>query len=140
MVEKERIMKQKKYISIAVIGLLIAVATVWASQDQKEEMATSEPTKTTVGRFSVSSSGDSTVLLDTSSGKTWMLAKDVCSGKHVWLSTKARIDAPETVQRFLNRNEEYKRSMLAYEERQSEEREERKRLLADEERQSEIND
>src|SRR5437660_190150 len=57
----------------------------------------------TAGRYTVASSGGSTVLVDTATGKTWVLQQPAGGGPPVWLPAE-RIDDPAEAQKWRERN------------------------------------
>jgi hypothetical protein len=76
-----------------VLGVLIAASLAlggWALA-QQERPAANVAAQAASGPFAVSPAGQSAVLLDTKSGKTWVLNRSV-EGESVWLPAK-RIDS-----------------------------------------------
>jgi hypothetical protein len=79
-----------------VFGVLITASLAlggWVLAAQQEQPAAKAPPQSASGPFAVSPAGQSAVLLDTKSGKTWVLAHFV-EGESVWLPAK-RIDSEQ---------------------------------------------
>lgn len=58
-------------------------------------------------RFAVSGSGDSAVLLETATGKTWTLHRSAIDGNSVWLPA-TRLDSLQDIERWRNREKEFR--------------------------------
>ena len=79
----------RKLIFIALIGATLALGG-WALAQQQPPVAKIPP-QPDIGHFAISPAGQSAVLLDTKTGKTWVLTRSV-DGESVWLPAK-RIDS-----------------------------------------------
>ena len=76
-----------------ILGVLIAASLAlsgWALAQQQPPVAKIPP-QPDIGHFAISPAGQSAVLLDTKTGKTWVLTRSV-DGESVWLPAK-RIDS-----------------------------------------------
>ena len=82
-------MSRRHVIGILVVGLLALSGWAFAQQERPGAKAAAPES----GQFAVSSAGSSAVLLDTKSGKTWVLTRSV-EGQSVWLPVR-RIDSEE---------------------------------------------
>ena len=90
-----------------ILGALIAVGLAlggWALA-QQQPPAAKVPPKAESGQFAVAPAGQSAVLLDTKTGKTWVLTHSV-QGQSVWLPAK-RIDSEEEAREW----REYQKSI-----------------------------
>ena len=99
-------MYRRYVIGIVVVGL-VALGS-WALAQQERPGGKGPAAEG--GPFVVSPAGDTAVLLETKSGKTWVLRRSV-EGDAVWLPAK-RIDSHEEGNRWRQREEELK-SFLA---------------------------
>jgi hypothetical protein len=90
-------------IGILVLGLLALGG--WAIAQQERPGA--QPAAPEGGPFVVSPAGQSAVLLDTRSGKTWVLTRSV-EGESVWLPVK-RIDSEEEARDWQQRDKRTRR-------------------------------
>jgi hypothetical protein len=96
-------MSRHYVIGIVVVGLLALGG--WALAQQERPGAKGPAAEG--GPFVVSPAGDTAVLLETKSGKTWVLRRSV-EGDAVWLPAK-RIDSHDEVIRWRRHDEELKR-------------------------------
>jgi hypothetical protein len=90
---KEPVMSSRSVLGIVLAASFVIATWVLAQQQQ------STPSVGQVGSFAVSGSSDPTVLVDTRSGKTWILIRG-SEGQWTWLPTK-RIDSDKEVQDWL---------------------------------------
>jgi hypothetical protein len=95
-------MSRHYVIGIVVVGLFALGG--WALAQQERPGAKGPAAEG--GPFVVSPAGDTAVLLETKSGKTWVLHRSV-QGDSVWLPAK-RIDSHDEVLRWRQREEELK--------------------------------
>lgn len=86
-------MSRSFVIGIVVVGLLAAGGWVMAQQDGPGAKGLIKGPVPGPGQFAVSPAGQSAVLLDTKSGKTWLLTRSV-DGHSVWLPVR-RIDSEQ---------------------------------------------
>jgi len=95
-------MSRHHVIGILVVGLL--ALSGWAfAQQERPGAKTAAPES---GQFAVSPAGSSAVLLDTKSGKTWVLTRSV-EGQSVWLPVR-RIDSEEEARDWQQREKRTK--------------------------------
>ena len=99
-------MSRSYVIGIVVVGLVALGGWALAQQERPDGKGSAAEG----GPFVVSPADDTAVLLETKSGKTWVLRRSV-EGDAVWLPTK-RIDSHEEVLRWRQREEDLK-SFLA---------------------------
>jgi hypothetical protein len=92
-------------IGILVVGLLALGGWAVAQQDRPGPKATVPES----GPFVASPAGQSAVLLDTKSGKTWVLTHSV-EGQYVWLPVR-RIDSKEDVHDWQYHEEKIKKDL-----------------------------
>src|SRR5262249_23404494 len=92
-------MSRHYLISILVVGLLALGGWVFAQQERPVAKAPAPEG----GQFVVSPAGDTAVLLETKSGRTWVLRRSV-EDHSVWLPAK-RIDSEQEVRRWLEEEE-----------------------------------
>lgn len=95
-------MSRHYVIGIVVVGLLALGG--WALAQQERPGGKGPAAEG--GSFAVSPAGDTAVLLETKSGKTWVLHRSVL-GDSVWLPAK-RIDSHEEVRQWRRGEEELK--------------------------------
>jgi hypothetical protein len=95
-------MSYRCVIGILVVGLLTLGGWAIAQQDRPG----AKPAAPEGGQFVVSPAGQSAVLLDTKSGKTWVLTRSV-EGQSVWLPAR-RIDSEEEAREWLDREKKLK--------------------------------
>src|SRR5262245_17720698 len=91
-----------------VVGIIITASLAivsWALAQQERPVAKA-PALAEGGPFVVSPAGQSAVLLDTKSGKTWVLTHSV-EGVSVWLPTR-RIDSEQEAQEWQEREKKIK--------------------------------
>src|SRR5262245_55672529 len=105
-------MSRSYLIGIVVVGL-VALGS-WALAQQERPGGKGPAAEG--GPFVVSPAGDTAVLLETKSGKTWVLRRSV-EGDAVWLPAK-RIDSPEEAHRWREREEEFRILLLERAKRQ----------------------
>jgi hypothetical protein len=98
-------MSRRHVIGILVLGLLALGG--WAVAQQERPGAKAPAPEG--GPFVVSPAGDTAVLLETKSGKTWVLRPSV-EGHSVWLPAK-RIDSEEDGLRWRQREEEVRQAL-----------------------------
>jgi hypothetical protein len=98
-------MSRRHVIGILVLGLLALGG--WAVAQQERPGAKAPAPEG--GPFVVSPAGDTAVLLETKSGKTWVLRRSV-EGHSVWLPAK-RIDSEEDGLRWRQREEEVRQAL-----------------------------
>jgi len=84
-------------IGILIGGFLVTGSWVMAQQERPDAK---KATSTEVGPFVASPAGDTAVLLETKSGKTWVLTRSV-DGRLMWLPA-SRIDSEEEAGVWLN--------------------------------------
>jgi hypothetical protein len=82
-------MDRRYVLGVALVAVLALGAWSW-TQAQQPDGKIAAPAG---DQFRVSPTSDSAVLLDTRSGKTWVLMRSF-DGEHVWLPAK-RIDSPD---------------------------------------------
>jgi hypothetical protein len=95
-------MSRHYVIGIVVVGLLALGG--WALAQQERPGAKGPAAEG--GSFVVSPAGETAVLLETKSGKTWVLHRSV-QGDSVWLPAM-RIDSDRAVREWRGREEEFK--------------------------------
>ncbi len=81
-----------------------------APQTTPGQMAGGQIAAAQSGTFVLFAAGDTTILLNTNSGKTWALQRSV-EGEVVWLPGK-RLDSEEDVMRWKEREEHIKRAVV----------------------------
>jgi len=96
-------MSRRHVIGILVVGLLALSGWAFAQQERPGAKAAAPES----GQFAVSSAGSSAVLLDTKSGKTWVLTRSV-EGQSVWLPVR-RIDSEEEARDWQERDKRTRR-------------------------------
>jgi hypothetical protein len=80
-------------LGLTVVAILVAGA--WGLTQAQQAGGKQPPTS---DQFLVSPAGETAVLLDTKSGKTWVLTRSI-DGESVWLPAK-RIESPEEAQEW----------------------------------------
>ena len=70
----------------------------------------------TSDHFAVSPAGDSAIMLDTKSGKTWLLRQSADGVHMVWLPTE-RIDRPDLAQQWLEKEKDLQTRLAEVERR-----------------------
>jgi len=116
-------MKRHHVMIAVVVGLLAMGGWGWAQQRNQPHVPVQPPTPVTFtgGPFAVSPVGQSAILVETSSGKTWEMTRSA-EGQVVWLPCK-RIDSEKEAEEW-RQIENRKRQQLE-EERRIHERERR---------------
>jgi hypothetical protein len=94
-------MSQRLITSLLAIGLVFLGGWLLA---QPERPARDQGAPT-AGNFAVAPSGNTAVLLETKSGKTWLLNQSTDGTHTVWLPAE-RIDRPDLAQQWLQREKE----------------------------------
>jgi hypothetical protein len=90
---------------VAALALTLLAAAGWALAQQGQTTPRAE--NGTAGRFSLVASGNTTVLLDTATGKTWLLSPSGTHGAPFWFPVP-RIDSVRDVNVILRAQEEYR--------------------------------
>ena len=87
----------KTLMPVALITLVLAAGS-WLLGQQP---AAPKPAANPDGKYQVSGSGDGAVLLETTTGKTWMLRR-FSQGRNVWVPVQ-RIDSQEEAQKLMDK-------------------------------------
>ena len=106
-------MKKSKIGALIACGMIVAATVAgvaWAAQKPAGSAEAGTPI-VSGGRYAISPSGDSSILLDTVSGDTWVLARGVRPAEPVWLKITKRLDSEAQVYqwRAIQLHEEKKR-------------------------------
>src|SRR5580692_3443717 len=87
-------MDRRHVLGIALVAILAVGAWSWSQAQQPGGKGPAPGGE----QFLVSPTSESAVLLDTKSGKTWVLTRAI-DGESVWLPAK-RIDSPDEAQKW----------------------------------------
>jgi len=87
----------KQLMPLALIVLVLVAGSWLLAQQPGAPKAAANPQ----GTFQVSGSGDGALLLETTTGKTWMLRR-FSQGRNVWVPVQ-RIDSQEEVQKLMDK-------------------------------------
>ena len=93
----------RRFLAVGV-SLVVLAAGGWALAQQAGNRA---ERAASAGRFSVTGSGNTTVLLDTATGKTWVLTRADAESAPFWLPA-ARVDSVKDVNALLAAEEEHR--------------------------------
>lgn len=106
-------MKKSKIGALIACGMIVAATVAGVAWAAQKPAGTAEAGTPIVsgGRYAVSLSGDSSILLDTVSGDTWELARGGRPAQPVWLKITRRFDSERQVDKWyaIQLHEEKKR-------------------------------
>lgn len=95
-------MSRRVVIGLGVAAVVLVAGWVWAQQKPEAEAKPAGP----AGRYTVSPAGDTAILIDTATGRAWVLTPSaVRSEASAWLPT-LRIDTDKDAERWLARQRE----------------------------------
>jgi hypothetical protein len=90
------------------LALLVAAAGLVGWAFAQPRPAPAERGETPAGRYAVSPVGRTAVMVETATGKTWLLHETVDSRRFAWLPVP-RIDDPDEAQKWLAMEESLRR-------------------------------
>ncbi|RPI76875.1 MAG: hypothetical protein EHM42_14390 [Planctomycetaceae bacterium] len=108
---------------VASVGVLaLSLLCGWAiAQNSSSKGLPDRAGDGNVGRYTVAASGQGAILLDSTSGKTWTLVRNIETASAAWLPLD-RVEEPAEVEEWISRQREAARSAAEreHEERRSE--------------------
>ncbi len=94
-------MSQRLIVPLLAAGLVLLGGWLLAQPPRPAR----DQAEVTSGNFTATAAGDSAVLLETRSGKAWVLRQSADGSRAVWLPTE-RIDRPDEAQQWVQKERE----------------------------------